>query len=105
MRDYPLDSSIETCKLHKLQEPQAFLYLRSGAIEKVLEIYLEIFYNNLKNLRENPQQGKFSNNYIFYSLIDPLNLLRISKEIIEVSKNNSLGEVDSNNNVIYAIKV
>jgi len=57
IRDYPLDTSIEICKLYDLKEPQAFLYLRSGAVEKVLEIYLAIFCNNLKKIKENPDAG------------------------------------------------
>ena len=56
-RDYPLDSSIEICKMYDLKEPQAFLYLRSGAIDKVLEIYLEMFCKNLKQIKENPETG------------------------------------------------
>lgn len=62
-RDYPLDSSIEICKMYDLKEPQAFLYLRSGAIDKVLGIYLEMFCNNLKEIKENPETGK---NFIIF---------------------------------------
>lgn len=51
-RDYPLDSSIKICKFYNLPEPQAFLYLRSGAIEKVLDIYLNIFLYELRQIRQ-----------------------------------------------------
>ena len=62
-RDYPLDSSIDICKLYNLPEPQAFLYLRSGAIEKVLEIYLNIFANELKQIKQDANKGII---YLFF---------------------------------------
>lgn len=57
-RDYPLDQSIEICKNFDLKEPQAFLYLRSGNIEKVLNIYLEMFFCHLKKIKDNPNESK-----------------------------------------------
>jgi len=68
-RDYPLDSSIEICKIYSLQEPQAFLFMRSGAIEKVLEIYLDIFFEDLKKMKENPEKGSFFTLFVIFCFI------------------------------------
>lgn len=56
-RDYPLDQSINLCTFYDLKEAQAFLYLRSGAIEKVYNIYLELLFDELRIIQANPFNG------------------------------------------------
>lgn len=57
-RDYPLDQAINLCTIYDLKEAQAFLYLRSGAIEKVYNIYLELLFHELRVIQTYPLNGR-----------------------------------------------